>query len=109
MYLSIFILSVFIASVSQVLLKISADKKYKSLFREYFNLHVIGGYGMFFISTILTITGYRGLPLKAGPIVESLGYIFIIILSIIVFKEKIDRNKIIGTILIILGIIIFSI
>lgn len=105
----VFISSVLIASISQVLLKKSADKGHESVIKEYLNIHVIIGYGLFFISTILAILGYRTLPLKAGPILEALGYIFIIIFSIFIFKERISRNKIVGTALIITGIIIFSI
>ncbi|MBN2618550.1 MAG: EamA family transporter [Spirochaetales bacterium] len=104
-----FILSVFVASISQVLLKKSANNTHSSFIREYLNPYVIIGYFLFFASTILAILGYKHLPLKFGPVLESLGYVFILILSIIFFNEKIGKNKIIGTLLIVLGIIIFSI
>ena len=59
----ILILSVFIAAVSQILLKKSALKKYTSVIWEYLNPYVIVGYGLMFGSTILTIiqqcTGHR--------------------------------------------------
>ena len=51
----ILILSVFIASVSQILLKISANKTYSSRIREYLNVYVIFGYGLLFLSTLLTM------------------------------------------------------
>lgn len=105
----LFITSVLIASISQVLLKTSANKQYKSIFREYLNVHVIIGYTLFFASTLFAIWGYKTIPLKSGPILESLGYVFILVLSLIFFNEKLSKNKIIGTILIIAGIVIFSI
>jgi len=108
-YVSIFLVSVLIASFSQILLKISADKEHKSIVSEYLNFNVIAGYGLLFLSTILTIAAYKGLDYKNGPIIESVGYIYVLFLSSIILREKITKNKIMGNILIILGILIFYI
>lgn len=108
-YTCIFILSVFIASISQVMLKKSANIKHESRVREYINIYVIGSYFILFISTILTVIAYRGVELKNGPVIEACGYIFIIILSRIFLGEKITAMRITGTLLIIIGIIIFNI
>ena len=96
-----------IASFSQILLKKSAEKTYDSIVKEYLNPYVIIGYGMMVISTITTILAYRGLEYKNGPVVESSGYILIMILSYIFFREKITRKKVIGNILVLLGIFVF--
>ena len=61
------------------------------------------------ISTILVILGLKGVPYKNEPIIESLGYIFVMILSNIILKEKITRKKLIGNLLIFLGIIVYYI
>ncbi len=106
-YVFIFVLSVFIASCSQIILKKSADKKHESFIKEYLNLPVIIGYGMMFLSTILTIIAFRKIAFKNGPIIESIGYIFVLLLSRIFLDEKITKNKLIGNIIIILGIIVF--
>lgn len=108
-YVILLIASVLIASCSQIILKKSASKEYSSIIREYLNVRVIVGYGMMFISTILTIFAFKGLDYKNGPIIESLGYIFIMFLSRIFLKEKITKKKIIGNSLILLGIIVFYI
>jgi len=108
-YISIFLISVFIASFSQILLKISADKEHKNIVREYMNFYVIVGYGLLFLSTILTISAYKGLDYKNGPIIEAVGYVYVLILSRAILKERITRNKVIGNILIIIGILIFYI
>ena len=108
-YVFLLIASVLIASCSQIILKKSASKEYSSIIREYLNVRVIVGYGMMFISTILTIFAFKGLDYKNGPIIESLGYIFIMFLSRIFLKEKITKKKIIGNSLILLGIIVFYI
>ena len=70
-YLLIALASVCIASFSQVLLKMGAGKKYSSKIREYLNLYVISGYGMLFISMILTILAYSHLSFLSVPVVEA--------------------------------------
>lgn len=106
-YYLIFLMSVFIASSSQIILKKSADKEHKNVIAEYLNLNVIIGYGMLFMSTILTIAAFKGLDFKNGPIIESTGYLFVLVLSRIFLKENITKKKMIGNILIIAGAIIF--
>lgn len=71
------------------------------------NVYVIVGYGMMVVSTLLTIYAYTGLEYKNGPIIESLGYIFIMVLSWVVFKEKITIKKLLGNMLILVGIAIY--
>lgn len=107
-YTLIFVFSVFLASFAQILLKMSANKKYRNKVREYINLYVITAYSIFFISTILTIVAFKKVSLHNGPIIESAGYIFILILGRLLLKEKITKNKVLGNILIIIGIIIFN-
>lgn len=108
-YIIILLLSVFIASVSQIVLKKSADKKYDNIIKEYVNLYVIIGYGMLVVSTILTIFALKGLPYKSVPIIETTGYIYILLFSRIFLNEKITKKALLGNIVIILGIIIFNI
>lgn len=99
--------SVIVASLSQILLKKSAMKLYPSFIREYLNLYVIIGYGMMFISMLLTIFVYSGLPYKNVPIVEAFGYVLVMLLSAVFFQEKITNRKIWGTALIILGVAVY--
>lgn len=108
-YLLLLLLSVVIASFSQILLKKSAKKEYDSVIREYLNPYVIIGYGMMVLSTITTILAYRGVEYKNGPVIESSGYILIMILSYFFFQEKITRKKVIGNLLVLLGIFVFYI
>lgn len=103
------IISVFIASCSQIILKTSASKEYKTIIREYLNVRVIIGYALMFASTILTIIAFKGLDYKNGPIIESLGYVFVMILSRILLKEKITLKKILGNAIILIGIFVFYI
>lgn len=106
-YVLFLLASVVIASCSQILLKFSARRSYSSFLREYLNPFVIAGYGMMFVSTLTTILAYRGLDYKNGPIIESLGYLLVMVLSFCFFREKISRRKLLGNLLILLGIFVF--
>lgn len=107
LYFGTYLLSVTVASFSQLLLKKSALKKHESLFREYVNPYVICGYGLLFFSMFLTILAFRGLDYKNGPVIESLGYVIVLFLSRIFFDEKITAKKILGTLCILSGILVF--
>ena len=104
----IFVLSVLVSSVSQIMLKKSADKTYDSRLGEYLNPRVITAYGLFFLSTIITMFAYKYVALSAGPILENSGYIFVAVLGYIFLKERFTKKKIIGIILILAGIALFS-
>ncbi len=104
----VFLCSVLISSISQILLKKSADKTYDSRLKEYLNPLVIIAYAMFFCSMMITMYCYKYVDVSAGPIFESAGYIFVGVLGYIFLKEKFTAKKIIGMLLILLGIVIFS-
>lgn len=107
-YYIIFMLSAFIASISQILLKKSALVQRESILKEYFNIYVILGYIFLFISTFLTSYSYRGIPLSLGPILNSTSYIFVGILSYFILKENLGKKRVVGYLVIIIGIIISS-
>lgn len=104
----IFVFGVFISSLSQVMLKKSAGKKYESVIREYLNPYVIIAYVIFVVATFMTIISYKVIPLSLGPILESSGYLFVTIWGLVFFKEKLSPKKMIALGIIILGIIIYS-
>lgn len=102
------LLSVFISSVSQIILKKAADKTYESTLKEYMNPMVIGAYGLFFCSVILTMLSLKHVPLSMSPILESTGYIFVSVMGYIFLKERFSRRKLMGFALILAGIVIFN-
>lgn len=104
----VLLLSVFISSVSQVLLKKAASREYERKISEYLNPLVIGAYAMFFGSVILTMLALRYVPLSMSPILESTGYIFVSVLGYFFLKERFSRRKILGFCLILAGIAVFS-
>ena len=102
------LLSVFISSVSQIILKKAADKTYEITLKEYMNPMVIGAYGLFFCSVILTMLALKHVPLSMSPILESTGYIFVSVMGYIFLKERFSRRKLMGFALILAGIVIFN-
>ena len=61
-----------------------------------------------FVGMFLTIIAYnRGVQYKNGPIMESIGNIWVVLLSFQFFREPITKKKVIGNALILAGIVVF--
>lgn len=102
------IMGVFACSLSQLLLKRSANKEHTSRIYEMLNPLVIMAYGIFFCSLIINIWAMRhGVQLKEMAMLESLGYIFVPLLSVVMLKEQVSKRIVCGVLLIFLGIIVF--
>ena len=106
-FVLLMLLGQLIASVSQILLKKSSQKEYPNFIRQYLNILVIGGYGLLVISMLIAIICYGHMPYMHVVIIEPVGYILVMLLSRLVFKEKITGNKILGMMLILAGIGVF--
>ena len=104
----VLLFSVVISSVSQILLKKAANRTYETPLKEYLNPLVVGAYGLFFCSVILTMLALKHVPLSMSPILESTGYIFVSVMGYIFLKEKFTRRKLCGFALILAGVIIFN-
>ncbi|MBQ8961396.1 MAG: EamA family transporter [Ruminococcus sp.] len=107
-YSLLIVLSTFISSLSQILLKKAAQKTYPSKLREYLDPMVILAYGIFFLCTLISMYGLKVVPLSSAPILESTGYIFISVLSYLFFRERLDRRQLLGMALVLIGIAVFS-
>lgn len=107
-HLVLFVLSVVVVAFTQILLKTSADKKYATWWREYLNWRVIVAYMLFFATTLLVIIAFRGVELKNGPILQSLGYVFVLVLERLFLKQKLTGRKIVGILLIVAGTVVFT-
>lgn len=103
----LYLFGVIISAVAQVLLKKSADKKHESKIKEYLNLPTMTAYFMFFVATICNVFAYKHIALSYGPVLSMTEYIFVAILSLIFLKEKIDRRKAIGLLVVFIGVVVF--
>ena len=107
-YLAIGFVSVFVSSVSQAMLKKESGKEHKDIIHEYLNPLTMIAYAMFFLSTLLTMVALRKVPLTMSPMFESSSYIFVTVLGVTLFSEKITIKKLIGLSFILLGIVLFA-
>ena len=102
------ILGILSCSLSQLLLKRSAQAVHSSKVNEILNPMVIIAYAVFFCSLLVNIWAMsKGLQLKEMAMLESLGYVFVPILSYLILKEKISRRTICATLMVVLGIFVF--
>ena len=108
MYALLILIGTFIAAISQVMLKIEANKPHDSHLREYLNPLVIIAYVLFVGTTLLSILAYRGIPLSMGPILEATSYIYITVFGVKIFKEKMNKGKAAALLLIVCGIVVYS-
>ena len=108
LFAGIYLISVFISSVSQVLLKKSAEREHKNALAEDLNLRVIVAYMLFFGATLVTVIALKYVPVSLGTVLESTGYIFVTILGVIFLKEQVSRRKLIGLGIILAGVLLYS-
>lgn len=107
-YYLIAIFSGVLSSFSQILLKKSTQKEKDSVIKEYLNLYVIGGYAITALCMVLTIIAFKGIPFKYGAVLESLTYLYIMVLSKMLLGEKLTKKKVMGNIIIVIGVMVFS-
>lgn len=107
-YVILLLVSVFISAVSQIILKTAANRTYDNAMKEYLNFRVIFSYGLFFLSTILTMFALKKVPLSMQPMLESTSYIYVSVMGFFLLKERFSRKKLLGLALILLGILVYS-
>ena len=108
-YIIIYMVSVFVASVSQVMLKKAARKKNDNLLAEYLNPLVIFAYLLFFGTTLASVIAYKVLPISLGAVLEATSYMYVTLFGVAIFKERINRRKLLALLLIIIGIVVFAV
>ena len=108
LYTMIYIVGVIISAIAQVLLKKSADTNKGNILKEYLNIKTILSYTIFFMATLCTVFSYKYIPLSFGPILGTLEYLFVALLSYYFLKEKIKKKKLIGLFIIIVGVFIYA-
>lgn len=110
MYYILVIVSVLAAAGAQMLLKQGAKKRYPTFIRQYLNVWVIGGYGIMGASLLLNVFCLsHGVQVKEISIMESLSYLFVPLLSWLIFKERITWKKAGAIAIIMVGVAVFFI
>lgn len=89
-------------------MKYAAQGAQAGWLRQYLNPYVLSGYFLLGVSMLIPLYVYRYMALKYGAVIESLAYAVIMALSALFLGEQITRRKVFGNVLIILGVIIFT-
>lgn len=107
-YILLLFACTFFSAVSQILLKKSADIDHGSWIREYLNWRVITAYSIYAIVLLLNIWAFTKIDLKYGAVIDTFTYVFVMLLSIMVLHEKIPKGRVLGNILIMIGVIVYT-
>lgn len=99
----------FFSAMSQVLLKKSANKTHKKAIYEYLNWRVIVAYFIFFAVLLVNTYAYTGADMKYGAVIDGFTYVFVMLLSWLILREKFTKWKLIGNLIIVAGILIYTI
>jgi len=95
---------VFLTTLGQILLKKAAlthENRKKSL------LFLVLGYSIFVITIGLSYLLMKMIPMKYFTVIMSLNYITVMLGAKLFLNERLNRQKIIGTSLVAIGILIF--
>jgi drug/metabolite transporter (DMT)-like permease len=95
--------AIFLTGVGQVLLKIGANKV-----KIYTNPATLAGYGIFLVATVCSVYALQAMNLKTLYALTSLTPLVVMVLSVIVLKETITKNKVIAVGLIFCGLLVFN-
>jgi uncharacterized membrane protein len=113
--ITIIVISVIFAALGQVSWKLGMNQaehltsfSASSLSAVLVNSFVLLGFVMYGLSTIFWLTALSKKDLSFVYPFMSLTYILVLALSVLILKESIGLNKIIGTMAIIIGLIIIS-
>lgn len=105
----VMLFGVLIAALSQILLKKAALRAYDKWWKQYANATVIGAYAIFLLSSFCSVIALRVLPLSLQPVWNSAAYLFVALFAFLIMKERPGRRKLLGLLVILAGIVLFSI
>ncbi len=91
-------------TIGQVLLKLGADNK-RSVF---INVYVISAYIIFLMTVLISFQLLKTMSMLSFTVIISLNYICVMLASTLFLKEEFTTNKFLGTLLVTIGIIIFT-
>ena len=102
----IYLVTPLVAAVSQLLLKKAADHPTHTGFRFYVNPLVLLAYALFFGCMLANVYALQTLDLTIASVLEASGFLYVMVLGALYLQERITPRKLIGNVLIVLGIIV---
>lgn len=107
--LIVLMFNVLLSCISQVILKLEANKPHATKMSEIVNKGVFLGYTIFLTITLVNVFMYRYVEFNLILVIESLAYVFVPLISYKVFKEKLNKKQLIGLMIIVAGVIMYAI
>lgn len=107
-YIWIMFGTTFFSAFSQILLKQSAGKTYKSFIYEYLNWRVLTAYAIYFLVLFANTYAYTRVDMKYGAVIDTFSYVMVMALSYLILKEKFTKKQLIGNLLIAAGIFVYT-
>ena len=98
------VLVIILTATGQIFLKLGADSKQGNPF---INGFVISGYASFLLTIVLSYYLMKIIPLKYFTVIMSSNYVVVMIGSKYFLNETITKDRIFGTMLITIGIVVF--
>lgn len=103
------VLVIAFTGLSQTLLKMGANQSSeKKICAAYLNPYTVTAYSLYVLATLFTVYALKEIPLKLFYTATSIKFVLILVLSRIILREQIDKNKLIAVGLIVTGVIIFN-
>ena len=96
------------SALSQILLKQNSRALRASPLKEYLNWRVILAYLIFGTVLLVNTYAYTNVDLKYGPVLDTFTYVFVLFFSWLVLREKITKGKLIGNLIIVAGVLIYT-
>ncbi len=103
---SLGIVSVVIASFAQILLKQASEKGTDKFLKKFLNIRVVTAYALLLLSLFVNTFVLRHLELKILPCITATSFLWILLFSYLFLGEKPSSNKVIGMVMIMVGVIV---
>lgn len=100
----IYLITPLVSAFSQLLLKKAADDRSLTSIRFYLNGRVILAYGLLMLCMALNVVAQMWVGLTLVGVLEALSYVYVMLLSRRFLNEKITRRRLIGNLVIVLGV-----
>ena len=108
MFYAVAVIVAIFASFGHICFKTFALKHKTAFPALLMDRHLIFGSAFFGTSVILSIIALKFIDFSSFYSFTALNYLFISVLSKVYLKERIDKSKIIGNVIIIFGILVYN-
>lgn len=102
------LLSAFLAAFSQILLKKSSLETHRRHIFNYLNAKVLCAYAILALTLLINIYALTGVAFKYASVLNASSYIFAMILSAMLLKDRLNWQCVVGNGLIVAGIAIYA-